>query len=389
MAMVLQMTTFLQQYLYAQVHEAPKSSDAIRLGILSTASINSAAIINPAKSHGGVIVSAIASRDLKPAQETAKKYGIPKAYGSYEELLNEPGIDAVYISLPNGMHGEWTKKALNAGKHVLLEKPFTANAEEAREIVKLAVEKNLVLVEAFHWQFHPAAHAVKAIIDSGKYGQVLRTSARMTSPAGSIPRSDIRWEYNLAGGSLMDMTYVVSSTRYFVGPVTTPREVAHAKARPSPHDPKVDDAMEATLRFDVEGRMVESKIYSDMWRANVFGLIPRIWEAPSIEIELEHATIYFYNFMMPHIYHYVTIYDKRTRKTTTEKHYSGGPKWGTRGEAWWSTYRYQLEAFADAVREQQPPHWIELGDSIAQMETIDMVYEKSGLGKRQPTQRMV
>ena len=101
----VQMTTFLEQYLHAKAHEVAKSPDAIRLGILSTANINSAAVINPAKSHGGVIVSAIASRDLKPAQEHAKKYGIPKAYGSYEELLNEPGIDAVYISLPNGMHG--------------------------------------------------------------------------------------------------------------------------------------------------------------------------------------------------------------------------------------------------------------------------------------------
>ena len=99
------MTTFLEQYLHAKAHEVSKSPDAIRLGILSTANSNSAALINPAKSHGGVIVSAIASRDLKPAQEHAKKYGIPKAYGSYEELLNEPGIDAVYISLPNGMHG--------------------------------------------------------------------------------------------------------------------------------------------------------------------------------------------------------------------------------------------------------------------------------------------
>ena len=99
------MTTFLQQYLYAGRHTVSKSPDAIRLGVLSTANINSAAIFDSAKSHGGVIVSAIASRDLKSAQESAKKYDIPKAYGSYEELLNEPGIDAVYISVPNGMHG--------------------------------------------------------------------------------------------------------------------------------------------------------------------------------------------------------------------------------------------------------------------------------------------
>ncbi|KAI0360213.1 NAD binding oxidoreductase [Trametes cingulata] len=388
MAMLLQITTFLQQYLYEKGHEQPKEPDALRIGILSTAMINSAALIRPAQTHGGVIVSAIASRNLQQAQEHAKKYGIPKAYGSYQELLDEPGIDAVYISLPNGMHGTWARKALEAGKHVLLEKPFTSNADEARQLVKLAQEKNLVLVEAFHWQFHPAAHSVKAILDSGKYGQVLRTYARMTTPTGSIPRSDIRWQFALGGGSLMDMTYVISSTRYFLD-AGTPREVAEAKARPTREDPRVDEAMEATLRFDLNGRMVEGKIYSDMDRANVLGLIPRVWETPSIEIETEHAIIYFYNFMMPHLYHYIQIYDKRTGQTHTEKHYSGGPQWGTRGEPWWSTYRYQLEAFVDQVRGRVPPHWVTLESSIAQMETIDAIYEKSGLGKRLPTPESV
>ena len=100
-----QLTTFLTQYLYGSNNRVPKQQDALRIGILSTANINSAAIINPAKSHGGVIISAVASRNLEQAQKYAKQYDIPKAYGSYEELLKEPGIDAVYIGLPNGMHG--------------------------------------------------------------------------------------------------------------------------------------------------------------------------------------------------------------------------------------------------------------------------------------------
>ena len=99
------MATFIAQYLYGTSNTAPKQSDALRIGILSTATINSAVLINPAKSHGGVIISAVASRTLEQAQKYAKQYDIPNAYGSYDELLNEPGIDAVYISLPNGMHG--------------------------------------------------------------------------------------------------------------------------------------------------------------------------------------------------------------------------------------------------------------------------------------------
>ena len=126
----------------------------------------------------------------------------------------------------------------------------------------------------------------------------------MTSPQGSIPRTDVRWQLALAGGSLMDMTYVLSATRYFLGSgaggvgvsVGTPREVVEATARPAPHDARVDEAMEATLLFDVGpgGRTVESRVWCDMWRANVWGFVPRIWETPSIEIETEHAVVYFY-----------------------------------------------------------------------------------------------
>ena len=96
------------------------------------------------------------------------------------------------------------------------------------------------------------------------------------------------------------------------------------------------------------------------------------------------------SFALPHLYHYVTITDKKTGKAETFKHYratdSGIPtKWGSRGEAWWSTYRYQLEAFVDKVRGREPVHWVSNEDSIDQMQTIDMVYEKSGLGKRRGT----
>lgn len=95
----------MTQYLHGANNIVQKKPDALRLGILSTANINSAAIINPAKTHAGVIISAIASRNLEQAQKYAQEYDIPKAYGSYDDLLNEPGIDAVYIGVPNGMHG--------------------------------------------------------------------------------------------------------------------------------------------------------------------------------------------------------------------------------------------------------------------------------------------
>jgi predicted dehydrogenase len=109
--------------------------------------INAAAIIRPAQTHGDVILSAIASRDLKTAQAQAKKYNIAAVFGSYEELLDSPLIDFVYISLPNGMHGEWAIKAMEKGKHVLLEKPFTSNAAEAQKVVETAQRTGRILME--------------------------------------------------------------------------------------------------------------------------------------------------------------------------------------------------------------------------------------------------
>lgn len=105
MVLVFQLATFLHQFLYARQHAAePKSPNALRMGVLSTAMINYAAIFKPAETHPDVVIQAISSRDAKTAADEAKKYGIPKSYGSYQALLDDQEIEAVYISLPNGMH---------------------------------------------------------------------------------------------------------------------------------------------------------------------------------------------------------------------------------------------------------------------------------------------
>ena len=109
---------------------------------------NDQPVIHPAESHPDVILYGIASRDIKKARSVAKKYNFKKAYGSYQELLDDPEINMVYISLPNSMHFEWANKALIAGKHVLCEKPFTSNGAEARDLVKEATKRNLVVEEA-------------------------------------------------------------------------------------------------------------------------------------------------------------------------------------------------------------------------------------------------
>src|SRR5438552_13662948 len=127
----------------------------VRWGVLSTANIATTKVI-PAMQQGVYCeFTAIASRNLEQAQAAAAQLGIPKAYGSYQELLADPDIDAVYNPLPNSLHGPWTLRAIAAGKHVLCEKPFASNADEAAQVVRAASASGLVVMEAMHYRYHP------------------------------------------------------------------------------------------------------------------------------------------------------------------------------------------------------------------------------------------
>ncbi|KAF9454143.1 putative NAD binding Rossmann fold oxidoreductase [Macrolepiota fuliginosa MF-IS2] len=382
MALLLENLTFLQEYFHSTIRTLPsKTENPLKVGVLSTATINSASVIRPVETHPDVVLYAIGSRDLKQAKEYAAKYGFKVPYGSYEEVIRDPEVDFVYISLPNQLHFEWSFKALQHGKHVLCEKPITDTPYEAERLTDTAKRNNKILMEAFHWKFHPAAHVFREILDSREYGRILKTDAIMTATP-AIPAKDIRWQYDLGGGSLMDMTYALSFTRYAIH-AGTPDTVLHAKARPASGDERIDAAMQAHLRFtDRSGKDVYSSIYTDMARSWWCGVVPRFWELPSIHVELEHAEVTFYNAMMPHLYHYIEIKDKRSGEVLRKQAYKGGPLWGERGEAWWSTYRYQLEAFVDKLRGREPVCWQTSKDSINQMKTIDEVYCKSTLPSR-------
>src|SRR3954453_3465142 len=129
----------------------------LRIGILGAARIAPAALIKPARRVDEVEVAAVAARDRVKAERFASKHGIPTVHDSYESLLDDPTIDAIYNPLPNGLHGRWTIAALEAGKHVLCEKPFTANADEAEQVAEVEAATGLVAMEAFHYRYHPLA----------------------------------------------------------------------------------------------------------------------------------------------------------------------------------------------------------------------------------------
>jgi predicted dehydrogenase len=154
----------------------------LRIGILGAARIAPMALVAPARRVAEAEVVAIAARDPAKARAFAARHGIARVHESYDALLADPALDAVYNPLPNGLHCEWTIRALRAGKHVLCEKPMASNAEEAARMAAAARETGFKLVEAFHWRYHPLAARMKAILASGAIGRPLRYEAWFAIP---------------------------------------------------------------------------------------------------------------------------------------------------------------------------------------------------------------
>jgi predicted dehydrogenase len=370
----------------------------LRIGVLGAAAINYTAIIDPASTHPSAVVTAIAARDKARAERQIQSYKalLPgcKAYGSYEELLADPDIDAVYIPLPNGLHHTWALAALAADKHVLVEKPLASNAREAQDIKEAAGRSRKVALEAFHWRFHPAAHVAKRLVS--EHGPVRSVQANACAVEGMISKeNDIRFRYDLGGGCCMDLTYVFSAVSYFAtaDDFVTNFEVTQAKPRLHAKDKLIDEAMEATVTIG----NVQAKVSADLALPPLFGFIPRLWDmSPTVKIECDGAEVVFTNFMGPWVSHRIDVTPVkrddsgrivRRGKTTTHKAYKGGPLWeaaqGSVGQDWWTTYRYQLEGFARKIREPEyDGPWVGLDESVRVMQLIDATYAAAGLPVR-------
>ncbi len=186
----------------------------VRWGILSTAKIGREKVI-PAMQKGQFCeVVAIASRRKEQAEQEALRLHIPKAYGTYEELLNDPEIDAVYIPLPNHLHVEWSLKTLQAGKHALCEKPIGLSAEDAENLLETSMQyPHLKIMEAFMYRFHPQWQKAKQLINEGKIGE-LKTIHSFFSYYNVDP-NNIRNQNDKGGGGLMDIgCYNISLSRF-------------------------------------------------------------------------------------------------------------------------------------------------------------------------------
>ncbi|MDP9256710.1 MAG: Gfo/Idh/MocA family oxidoreductase, partial [Actinomycetota bacterium] len=187
----------------------------LRIGLLSTARIN-AKLAAGARSSSRAQVVAIASRELGRAQAQARELGVDTAHGSYEALLADPGVDAVYVSLPNELHHEWSMRAIAAGKHVLCEKPYSRSPDDVREAFAAADAAGVMLAEAFMWRHHPQALKLAELVAGGAIGDLRLVRAAFSFPL-TDPR-DVRLLEELAGGGLMDVgCYCISAARMLAG----------------------------------------------------------------------------------------------------------------------------------------------------------------------------
>ena len=188
----------------------------IRWGVLSTASIGVRKVL-PAMQLGRYCeVAAIASRDAKRARETASQLGIPRAYGSYEELIADPAVDAIYNPLPNQLHVPWTIKAAEAGKHVLCEKPISLTVAEAESLLRARERTSVKIGEAFMIRCHPQWHRARALIDAGKIGKLRCVMASFSY--FNVDPKNIRNQEESGGGALYDIgCYCIQAARYGFG----------------------------------------------------------------------------------------------------------------------------------------------------------------------------
>jgi predicted dehydrogenase len=212
-------------------------SAPVRIGILGTGNVAARAMIAPSRDVPDVAIVAVASRDAAKAAAYAAANSIPR-HRDYEGLLADPGVDVVYITLPNALHAEWSIRALEAGKHVLCEKPMTCNEREARDVASAAERTGRVFMEALHFPYHPFTKRLRDVLDTRVLGSIVGASVDFQLPASFIPPDDPKRDFALGGGALMDAgCYPLVALRHLVGEVDVVRD---ASAEIEPANPQVD-----------------------------------------------------------------------------------------------------------------------------------------------------
>ncbi len=326
------------------------SQRVVRIGVLGAAKISAQALFAPVADVEGVEVVAIAARDRGRAEAQAAEHGIHHVHERYEDVIADPGVDAIYNPLPISGHLRWGLAALAGGKHLLGEKPLTENADQARRLVAAGEAAGLVMMEAFHWRYHPFADRLRSLLDDGVIGDLVSVSAAFNVPID--PGDDVRQSWELSGGALMDLgCYPVQWVRFAVG--SEPEVVA---ARMTQGRPKVDLVTEIDL----------------VWPDGVTGSIttamnPETTFSAWLEVVGTEGTLRATNPLAPHRGNRIVV---DAGAVQIDEQVDG-----------MSTYHHQMMAFRDAVLHGAP---FPTGgvDSIANMELIDAAYRAAGLPPR-------
>jgi predicted dehydrogenase len=315
----------------------------IRFGVLGAARVAPYGLLTPAKETQGVEVTAVASRTLQKAQEFAARHGITRSFGSYEALLESREIDAVYIALPPALHFHWASRAIEAGKHVLCEKPLAANAELAEELTLMARRRDRVLFEGMHVRFLDKLRRQRELVTNGDFGKLLSIESCFRMPYWPMAKDDFRRSFELGGGAALDVgCYAASCLRYVAGEEPEILSVTHKCL-----SPQIDRWMRATLRFPsgVEGAVEFGfrGLYlprDGVWVACENGGIK--WDGKGLVLERN---------------------GKESRELLPTK----------------STYQLQLEAFAQSVRGERS---LPGDDAFLTARILDAMYAKAGLALR-------
>lgn len=296
-------------------------------------------------------MTVIGARDPARAAAYARRHGITDAVGGYQAVLDHPEVDAVYIPLPNSLHAEWVIRAVRAGKHVLCEKPFVSNAAQAEVVADAVAASQMVVMQAFHYRYHPFFERLRQVVVSGELGAIRRMGVTLHAPIP--PGRDIRWNFDLAGGSMMDLgSYAVHMLRHLGGEEPTVKSATAKTIR----DARLDRWMRAELDFP-------SGFGADLDVA--------MWSGRALELSLtvvgENGTMTVRNPLMPQLLGRAVI---RTRDGRRVMHAERRP-----------SYLYQLEAFRNAAMDGSPiPTGAE--DGVATMRVIDAIYAGAGLPVR-------
>ena len=331
---------------------ADRPTAPLRLGVLGAANISTKALYEPMQTVDRVELVAIAARDRARAEAHAAEHGIAHVEDDYASLLARDDVDAVFNPLAISLHHPWTLAALAAGKHVLCEKPFASNEAEAREMVAAAEAAGLVLVEAFHWRYHPLADRLAELVAEIGGPTAIRTAFTVPIPE----RDQVRRTFELSGGALMDLgCYPVQWARFVAGREPVGIE-ADMVADTAPGRERVD--VDTRMRFDF-GDGLLAELHTSM----ADGVDRASW----LEVDGLGGSIRVDNPIAPQFGHSITV--DRDGATTTEE------------VAGVTTYHHQMEAFVGAVLDGTP---VPTGgaDSIATMAIIDECYRSGGLGPR-------